>query len=280
MKDDTVFKMPWSDNFIKDDKSKCIRVKGTSNGEGTANAVNAAFQEVIDAAIDSNIFPKVLHGHSEMYLIAREQGLITIERFGTSLFGTLARGVYLTGYKRVNGSFKFWVSRRGSKVLSPNKLDMTAAGGVRADQTPLDCLLQEASEEASLDPEFVRKNAKKTDAITYVTRHPDTELLYSCIMYGYQLDLQDKIPKSGNVDEVAEFTLRSVEEVQAAMLHNGFRAGCSLFMIDFFMRHGIITKEHKSMTNSRSGFTVGCLYLYHRRMKWKGRRRLDRVIPF
>ncbi|KAK0736352.1 hypothetical protein B0T21DRAFT_348426 [Apiosordaria backusii] len=51
--------------------------------------------------------------------------------------------------------------------------------------------------------------------------------------------------KSGDVDEVAGFNLMSVRETGEAMFRGEFRASCSLFMIDFFIRDGIITKENK-----------------------------------
>jgi hypothetical protein len=62
-----------------------------------------------------------------------------VERFATPLLGIAVRGVYLMAYVRdADGRVsKVWISHRGDKVFSPNMLDMTAAGGVRADQTPL-----------------------------------------------------------------------------------------------------------------------------------------------
>ena len=120
--------------------------------------------------------------HSESYRITLTQGIhgtqdeIVYERFSTSLWGLVACGVYLVAYecgsedKTVRG---IWVSRRGANILSPGKLDVTAAGGIRAGNTSLQSIFKEAKEEASLNPELV-ETATPTGPITYVTRRPDS----------------------------------------------------------------------------------------------------------
>ena len=65
--------------------------------------------------------------------------------------------------------------------------------------------------------------------ITYVTQHPDTGLLYSCIMHGYELKLRRRVPKRRDVEEVAAFKLMSVKEIEEAMFRSEFRVGCSMF---------------------------------------------------
>jgi hypothetical protein len=52
------------------------------------------------------------------------------------------------------------------------------------------------------------------------------------------------IPKP-NDSEVQEFYLWTVEECQARLAAGEFKPNCSILMLDFFVRHGIITKENE-----------------------------------
>ncbi|KAL2129650.1 hypothetical protein VTI74DRAFT_7484 [Chaetomium olivicolor] len=241
MTDQTVAEMPWSDEFIIDPDNKWICPKGS-----TADEVNGAFEKVIATAIESGLFPKVLHGkHSEKYRIVGAPG-IRIERFATSLFGIAAVTACLIAFVRnADDSIQgVWISERGEEVLSPGQLDVTAAGGVRADQTPWECILQEAREEASLSPDVIKEHAKETGVITYATRYPFTRSPYFVIVHCYAINLTELMtPQPGDPREVAGIELMSVKDIQNAMLRDKFRRGCSLCLIHFFMVHGIIPKN-------------------------------------
>jgi hypothetical protein len=243
MADWVVKKMRWSNkDFTVDEINKEIHVKDRSNGKDTGKAVSDALDGVTEDAIRNKKFSTVLHDKpSEKYLIEDAPYRITFQRFATPLFGFTAVGTYLTAYKYdIDGSIMVWVSCRGAEVLDPNKLDMTAAGGVVAGDTPWDSILKEAREEASLPKEVV-EHAKATERITYAMRHQDTGLIYFCINYGYDLELSEMTPTPGNFDEVAWFKLMRVEEILKALRGRKFRDGASLCMIDFLRRHNIIT---------------------------------------
>ena len=63
------------------------------------------------------------------------------------------------------------------------------------------------------------------------------------VQYVYDLELpEDTVPKPGD-DEVEEFYLWSVEEVQEAMRKGEFKPNCALVVLDFLIRHGILTTE-------------------------------------
>ena len=49
-------------------------------------------------------------------------------------------------------------------------------------------------------------------------------------------------PRDG---EVKEFYLWDVETVRGAMLRGEFKTNCALVLIDFFIRHGIVTDENE-----------------------------------
>ena len=65
------------------------------------------------------------------------------------------------------------------------------------------------------------------------------------VQYVYDLELpEDTIPKPGD-DEVEEFYLWGVEEVQEAMRRGEFKPNCALVVLDFLVRHGILTTENE-----------------------------------
>ena len=63
------------------------------------------------------------------------------------------------------------------------------------------------------------------------------------VQYVYDLELgEDVIPKPSD-DEVAEFNLMTVEEVKQALTDGKFKPNCALVLLDFFVRHGILTER-------------------------------------
>lgn len=171
--------MPWSSHFVIDHKSQTVQLLDSSNGQSTAIACNAGFQETINVAIDTDAF-SLFHGeHSEMYKIMGANHPIHLERFAAPLFGIATRGAHMTAYVQTSSGPKIWVPRRSAHLFTyPNKLDTTVAGGVKADHSPYDCIVAEADEEASLDKDFVMKHAKAVGVITYMSKNIRTGLIH------------------------------------------------------------------------------------------------------
>jgi 8-oxo-dGTP pyrophosphatase MutT (NUDIX family) len=121
---------------------------------------------------------------------------------------------------------------------------------VATGEDPFECLVREADEEASLPEEFVRKNAKACGAITYIyirgsRAGGESGLIQPECEHVYDLELPaDMIPKP-NDSEVEQFYLWTVEEVQEALGKGEFKPNCALLMLDFFIRHRILTEENE-----------------------------------
>jgi isopentenyldiphosphate isomerase len=209
----------------------------------TREACNAAFQETIDAAIDNRSFP-ILTSHSEMYRLMSAKMLVVLERFAAPLFGIAGRGAHMTAFVRTISGLKIWVPRRAKHLVTyPGMLDTTVAGGVKADQSPLECIVAESNEEASLPAEFVEENARGVGVVSHCLKSKRSGLFSIAVLYLYDIELSESmIPKPGD-DEVEGFQLMSVEEVKAAMFKQEFKPNSSLVMMDFFIRHGIMTED-------------------------------------
>ncbi|KAK2600831.1 hypothetical protein N8I77_010338 [Diaporthe amygdali] len=256
---DTVGKLPWTADFSIDHNDRIVQVVVA---ESTADRINAALQGVVDGAIalGTSVFPN-LTSHSEMVRVigAREYlsktpqqtDFICLERFAASLFGICSRGAHLTAYVRntslpVSSGLRVWVARRDANLHTyPGMLDTTVAGGVKAEDTPLQCIVAESDEEAALPLSYVQQNIVPTGVVTYVSQSRKTGQVRPNILHVYDLELEEgmkPVPKDG---EVEEFYLMTVEEVTKAMLDGEFKPNCCLVMLDFFVRHGIITDENE-----------------------------------
>lgn len=202
---------------------------------------------------------KVLRGwRDELYPVYGPKGelLLSMERAASALFGIVTYGCHMTAYtmKAKDGGdgekeMQIWVPRRAaSKQTYGGMLDNTVAGGIATGETAFESLVREAQEEASLPEEVVRKGAKAVGTVTYFHIRDqraggETRLLQPECQYAYDLELDaDTIPKPSD-DEVEGFELKTVEETKQALRDGEFKPNCALVLIDFFVRHGIITAE-------------------------------------
>jgi 8-oxo-dGTP pyrophosphatase MutT (NUDIX family) len=246
--------MPWNSSFQIEHNQKTIHLIDTRPElqRQASDIIIAAFSEVITKTIDTDTF-EILHGrHSEPYLILGANQFCHLERFAHSLFGIVARGAHLTAYTcSSSGVLKIWVPRRARHLFTyPGKLDSTVAGGVKATDTPFECIIAEAQEEASLDESLVRERVRSVGTLTYMTMYDsplkrETGLISPEVLYVYDMELPESVVLKPCDDEVEQFYLMSVEEVKSAMQHGEFKTNSAVVMIDFFVRHGIITQENE-----------------------------------
>ena len=195
----------------------------------------------------------------ELYAVYGPGGehVFSIERSASPLFGVVTYGVHLTCYTRTTTpsgkeDLKIWVPRRAkTKQTYPGMLDNTVAGGIAAGEQPFECLVREAMEEASL-PEEVSRKATAAGCVTYFYIRDsraggETGLLQPECQYIYDLDLssEEGVVCKPNDEEVEEFELMSVEGVLEALGNAEFKPNCAVVMVEFLVRHGVITRENE-----------------------------------
>ncbi len=193
-----------------------------------------------------------------VYSYDREKGsrevIMNMERAATPLFGVVTYGVHMTAYTYPTDGemgMKIWVPRRAmTKQTYPGMMDNTVAGGLTTGEKVLDCLIREASEEASLPEDLVREKARPGGTVTYFHVRDEraggeTGLCQPECQYVYDLELPvDVIPVPGD-GEAVDFRLLSVEEVKTALKEGQFKPNCALILLDFFVRHGVLTPENE-----------------------------------
>lgn len=240
---------------VDDDERTLTLIHGTTEPERTAIVANTT------AAMRSLDYFRILRGwRDESYAVYGPKGttLFTIERSAASLLGIAQYGAHLTAYVRephpsdptVPPTYKIWVPRRSdTKETYPGMMDNSVAGGLPAGESPLTCIIRECEEEASLPADLVRPRIRPAGTVSYFQiRGPraggETGLLEPEVEYVFDLDLSgaDVTPKPSD-GEAQDFRLMSVEEVRAAMAEGKFKPNCALVLLDFFVRHGLLTTE-------------------------------------
>lgn len=198
---------------------------------------------------------EILEGwRNEMYPIYGPGGefLLEMERCATPLFGVVSYGVHVTGYVQDDeNGLRIWVPRRSrTKQTFPGMLDNTVAGGMSTGELPFECVVRESMEEASLPEDVVKANAVPTGCVTYVYVRDEraggeTGLLQPEVEYIYDIKLPADVIPTPCDSEVEEFNLWTIEQCKQALANGEFKPNCAITLIDFFIRHGVLTPENE-----------------------------------
>lgn len=197
---------------------------------------------------------EVLKGwRHEMYPIYAPGGhfLMEMERSASPLFGITTYGVHMTGYVEDEQGIRLWVARRSkTKQTFPTMLDNTAAGGMSTGEHPYSCAIREAAEEASVPAAVFEERARPVGVLTYfyvrdARAGGETGLLQPEIEYIYDIRLDASHTIKPCDSEVEDFRQWTVDEVRESLKKGEWKPNCAVVIIDFLMRHGILTPENE-----------------------------------
>lgn len=183
----------------------------------------------------------------ELYPIAPSFGAPAIaefERSASPYLGVRAWGVHMTGYVRKSDGLYIWVARRADdKPTYPGMLDNTVAGGLPMGLSPVENMVKECQEEAGI-PESLARQVRPVGVIAY--RHQQEEGLKPDQMFCFDLELPVDFQPENTDGEVGEFRLMPAGDVLELVRETReFKYNCNLCLIDFFIRHGIVTPENE-----------------------------------
>ncbi|MCP5151732.1 MAG: DUF4743 domain-containing protein [Chromatiales bacterium] len=202
----------------------------------------------------------VLSGwREERYPVAasrRGEPLMLLERAALPLLGVSGQGVHLNGFVRDGDALQMWVGRRANdKPTWPGLLDQLVAGGQPAGAGLRENLIKECDEEAGIPPE-VAGRATATGAITYTYETPGG--LRPDVVYTFDLELPPDFVPVNRDGEVDAFFLWPVEQVMERVRETReFKFNCALVVIDFAIRHGLISPEHPEYLALVAGLRAG-----------------------
>ena len=247
-----VDRMPWTKEWLVDKERKRVTFMFEQKTDSKVKDCSMSMAEFLQSIRDQKSF-RVLEGwRGELYPIygpGREL-LLSMERSAAPLFGVVTYGVHMTAFVQEGKDMKIWVPKRAeTKQTYPGMMDNTVAGGLDTGEQPFNCLIREAREEASL-PEAVVRSAKPCGALTYFQVRDDraggeTGLCQPECQYLYDLELPPEINPTPGDNEAVDFQLLSVKEVQKALAAGMFKPNCALVLLEFFVRHGILTSENE-----------------------------------
>lgn len=133
-----------------------------------------------------------------------------------------------------DASIRIWTPRRNpAKETYGGLLDNTVAGGMPEGLTPLETLVKESAEEASLPEALVREKARSVGCVTYFyLRHKsaggEDGLLQPEVEYCYDMEVDKSVVPAPGDDEVQEFNLWDVKKVQDEIALGSFKPNCAM----------------------------------------------------
>lgn len=123
------------------------------------------------------------------------------------------------------------------------------AGGISAEDTPIETIVREADEEASM----TRRDVRSAGVLIYMTLlekrlgnvgggdlvKPDMGARVRV------MELAEDVAPKPYADEMRDFYLWTPDEVKAALLRDECKTKSAAVMVDFFIRHGIVTADNE-----------------------------------
>jgi len=247
-----VDRMPWTQDWTVDQEKKRVTFMYPRTTDSADKDCSKAMAEFLQSIREQKTF-RVLDGwRSELYPIygPKRELLFSMERSATPLFGVVTYGVHMTAFVREGQTMKIWAPKRSeTKQTYPGMKDNTVAGGLTVGEQPFNCLIREAQEEASL-PEDIVRNSKPCGTLTYfhvrdARAGGETGLCQPECQYVYDLELSSDVTPTPGDDEAVDFQLLTVEEVREGLALGEFKPNCALVLLEFFIRHGIVTAENE-----------------------------------
>jgi 8-oxo-dGTP pyrophosphatase MutT (NUDIX family) len=197
-----------------------------------------------------------------------DPNLFRMERSATFLFGIRKYGVDINGYVRhpLHG-ICIWLQKRAvTKQTWPDKWDNIVGGGLSTGYTVLDTACKEAQEEATIPMELLKNNLKPVGTVSYFFNNdrglsPNTEFVFD-------LELPLNFKPSNSDGEVDEFNLVTAEEALRIACGPDFKTTSCPVIIDFMIRHGLITEESEpNLLEVKKLFNVPLETFYYRERK-------------
>lgn len=207
----------------------------------SAKARTAAFKALVPALIASGSFRSP---RKELYAVKNrwsEREYFRIDRAYAAAFGVRAYGVHVNGFVRKKDGLHLWIGRRADDVMiEPGKLDNMVAGGQPAGLSLIRNVIKECAEEAGIGERRAR-TAAPTGVITYACARDDGVRADTLFCYDLEMPRRER-PKPS--EEIAAYELVPVKEaLRLVRATDRFKFNVNLVIIDFAIRHGILTPE-------------------------------------
>ena len=212
---------------------------------GLVSELNLRFAHFSKSAYEDGLLESWVGEPFPVKASVDEPARFIMERTLTAPLGCLTFGVHLNGYVRTKQGIELWVAKRSSnKPTFPGKLDNIVAGGQPAGLSLFQNLIKECYEEAGIS-EIQAKQSIATGTVSY--RHTDGHGLKRDVLYCFDLELADSFMPTCQDGEVESFERMPIKDVLSIIANTDkFKYNCNLVILDFAIRHGVITGDETS----------------------------------
>ncbi|HYI84119.1 MAG TPA: DUF4743 domain-containing protein [Acetobacteraceae bacterium] len=182
--------------------------------------------------------------------------LARLDRGALSPLGVISHGVHVNGRVRRPDGLHLWVGWRSKdKGVAPGQLDNLIAGGVPSGLSPMQTLLKEAAEEASMPPALAAQ-ARQVSRISY--RMFDGPGVRRDALHCFDLDVPEGFKPVPADDEVERFELWPIERVLRRVRETSdVKFNVNLVLIDLFLREGLVDPASEEGRRLRAGLDPG-----------------------
>ena len=164
--------------------------------------------------------------------------LMYIERCSVPIFGIRGYGCHLNGFIVKDGQISMWIARRSKeKQTYPGMLDNMVGGGLPKGFDPIENIVKESFEEASI-PEELASKCQPSGRISFcfnVERGLVVETDYI-----FDLELPHAFKPLPHDNEVEEFYLWDLETVCKHLINEEFTPEAGLCIINFLLRRNLL----------------------------------------
>ena len=209
---------------------------------GDFDALSAEIDRVIEALVAEGRIDKWRYEDFAVRPRWGEAPLFKLDRGAVAFFGIRSYGVHLNGVRRDSDALKLWIGRRASdKKVAPNKLDNMVAGGIGHGHGLYETLVKEAAEEAAVPRDLIDR-AVPVGALLY--RMETKAGLRDDVLFVFDLEVPADFTPRNTDGEIAEFHAMPAAAVVARVRGGSdFKFNVNLVIIDFALRHGLITPD-------------------------------------
>jgi 8-oxo-dGTP pyrophosphatase MutT (NUDIX family) len=182
--------------------------------------------------------------------------LARLDRGALSPLGIISEGAHVNGCVRRPDGLHLWVGWRSKdKGVAPGKLDNLVAGGIPAGLSPVQTLLKEAAEEASMPPGLAAR-ARQVSRVSY--RMVDAPGIRRDVLHCFDLDVPEDFTPQPSDNEVEQFELWPAERLLRTVLETSdVKFNVNLVLIDLFLREGLVDPTSDEGRRLRAGLDPG-----------------------
>ena len=214
---------------------------------GGVEARTEAVAEVCEALVAEGLLRP--HRAEQFPVVAAfgDAPLMRLDRAWVPAFGVTAFGVHVNGYVETPSGLELWLGKRSAdSLVDPGKLDNMVAGGQPAGLSLEENVIKEAAEEASA-PAALARQARPAGAVSYAMEvHGELSGgLRRDVLFLYDLRVPADFRPASRDGEHSGFEKMPAAEALRLVDETGrFKFNVNLVIIDFAIRHGVLTPGH------------------------------------